>query len=62
MPAETEALVPDFGPDTAGERKSLANRLRKIARGEWTLAGDEAYLLRAADLLERADAHAASCA
>lgn len=33
------------------ERKSLANRLRRIASGEWVLKGDEGWLMRAADLL-----------
>jgi len=32
--------------------QALAERLRKIAHGEWVLAGDEGYLLIAADLLE----------
>ncbi len=30
---------------------SLANRLRRIASGEWTLRGDEDHLRLAADLL-----------
>jgi len=39
--------VPWTHPHTA-----LAERLRKIARGEWILKGDEGYLLQAADLLD----------
>ena len=45
-------ISPKYGEPPVYPHRALAARLRRIASGEWSLKGDEGYLVRAADILD----------